>query len=148
VTDSYKTGEPPQGILARMNRIIAGVIVKDVEAAGAFYVRHLGAKVVFDCGWYTTLRLGGPKGPEVSFMAPRGPEHTPVPPGALSLYVEVDDVDATYERVRATGAPVDGPPSDKPWGDRSFALADPQGVRVYLFSPRPMSAEFAGFLKG
>lgn len=148
MTDSYKTAPPRPGILAPMKRIIAGLIVKDVEAAKAFYARHLGAKVVFDCGWYVTLRLGGPSGPEVSFMTPQGPQHTPVPPGSLSLYVEVEDVDATYERVRATGAPVGEPPSDKPWGDRSFELSDPLGVRVYLFSPRPMSAEFAGFVKG
>jgi uncharacterized glyoxalase superfamily protein PhnB len=131
-----------------MNRIAAGVVVKDTEAAKAFYERHLGAKVIFDCGWYVTLRLGGPRGPEVSFATPHGGQGTVVAPGSLSLYVEVDDVDAAYEQVRATGAAVEGPPTDKPWGDRSFELADPHGVRVYLFSPRPMSAEFAPFLKG
>lgn len=130
-----------------MNRIIAGLVVNDVEAAKAFYVRHLEGRVAFDCGWYATVRLGGVRGPEVSFMTPQGPQHTPVPPGALSLYVEVDDVDGAFERVRATGAPVGDPPSDKPWGDRSFELTDPHGVRVYLFSPRPMSAEFAGYVK-
>jgi uncharacterized glyoxalase superfamily protein PhnB len=148
VTDPYKTDGAGAGKLARMNRICAGIVVKDTEAARAFYGRHLGAKVVFDCGWYVTLRLGGADGPEVSFATPHGGQGTIVPPGAVSLYVEVDDVDAEFERVRATGAPLAAPPSDKPWGDRSFELVDPAGVRVYLFSPRPMSAEFAGAVKG
>ncbi len=130
-----------------MNRIIPGLVVQDLEAAKAFYERHLGARTVFDCGWYATLRLGGKEGPEVSFMTPRSADDRPVPAGALSLYVEVADVDAVHAQVHATGAPVDGPPTDKPWGDRSFALTDPSGVRVYVFSPRPMSPEFARFVK-
>ena len=50
---------------------------------------------------------------------------------------------------RATGAVFEGPPSDKPWGDRSFTLTDPHGVRVrvYVVSPRPMSPEFATYVK-
>ena len=67
--------------------------------------------------------------------------------GTLSLYLEVDDVDAAYELVLGTGAPIADPPSDKPWGDRSFMLDDPNGVRVYLFSPRPLSPEFARFVR-
>jgi uncharacterized glyoxalase superfamily protein PhnB len=131
-----------------MNRMIPGIVVKDPEAAKAFYARHLGAHVVFDCGWYVTLRLGGATGPEVSFMAAHRAQGACVAPGSVTLYVEVDDVDASHARVSATGARLDGPPTDKPWGDRSFALDDPAGVRVYLFSPRPMSAEFAAAVKG
>jgi uncharacterized glyoxalase superfamily protein PhnB len=130
-----------------MNRIIPGIIVKDVQAAKAFYERHLRAKVVFDAGWYVSLRMGGQDGPEVAFAAPHHDQGTPISPGTLSLYVEVDDVDATHDRVRETGAVIDSPPSDKPWGDRSFMLSDPNGVRVYVFSPRPLSPEFAAFVK-
>jgi uncharacterized glyoxalase superfamily protein PhnB len=120
-------------MLACMKRIVPGIIVKDTEAAKDFYIRHLAAKVIFDAGWYISLRLGGRDGPEL--------------PGSLSLYVEVDDVDAVHDQVRGTGAVLEGPPSDKPWGDRSFTLTDPHGVRVYVFSPRPMSPEFAPYVK-
>lgn len=129
-----------------MTRIIPGIVVKDPEAAKVFYTRHLAARVVFDAGWYVSLRLGGREGPEVAFTRPHDDQDAPIAPGALSLYVEVDDVDAAHARVRETGLdPV--PPSDKPWGDRSFTFQDPNGVRVYLFSPRPLSPEFARFLK-
>jgi uncharacterized glyoxalase superfamily protein PhnB len=134
-------------MLACMKRIVPGIIVKDTEAAKDFYIRHLAAKVIFDAGWYISLRLGGRDGPEVSFATPHHDQDAPVLPGSLSLYVEVDDVDAVHDQVRGTGAVLEGPPSDKPWGDRSFTLTDPHGVRVYVFSPRPMSPEFAPYGK-
>lgn len=40
--------------------------------------------------------------------------------------VWVDDVDAMYERVRATGIEA-SPPEDKPWGVRVLNVADPEG---------------------
>jgi uncharacterized glyoxalase superfamily protein PhnB len=122
------------------------MIVRDIEAAKDFYTRHLAAEITFDCGWYVSMRLGGPDGPEISFATPHHDQTTAVPAGSLSLYIEVGDVDAAYQNLRATQAQLDGPPTDKPWGDRSFAFADPQGVKLYLFSPRPMSAEFAEYV--
>lgn len=130
-----------------MIRICPGIIVKDAAAARDFYVRHLGAAVIFDCGWYISVRLGGKAGPEVSFATPHFDGDVPVTPGCLSLYVEVEDVDRRYRDVRATGASVSAPPKDNPWGDRSFTFLDPNGVRVTLFSPRPVSAEYAAAVK-
>lgn len=34
-----------------------------------FYVRHFGARVTFDCGWYVNLEFG--KGAALQFMAPQ-----------------------------------------------------------------------------
>lgn len=119
----------------------------DAAQARDFYVRHLLATVVFDAGWHVSLRLGGDSGPEVAFSTPNNGQDTPVTPGSLSLYVEVDDVDAAYAQVRATDAPLQEPPTDKPWGDRSFTFTDPFGVRVYMFSPRPLTADYAEFAK-
>lgn len=130
-----------------MNRICPGIIVKDAAATRDFYARHLAATVIFDSGWYVSVRLGGKAGPEVSFATPHFDADVPVTPGCLSLYVEVEDVDQSYRDVRASGAPVNGPPQDNPWGDRSFTLLDPNGVRVTLFSPRPVSAEYAAAVK-
>jgi uncharacterized glyoxalase superfamily protein PhnB len=130
-----------------MKRVIHGIIVKDVEAAKAFYTEHLDARVIFDAGWYVSLRIGGREGPEVAFAVPHHDQDRSISPGTLSLYVEVDDADAAHLKVSRTGAPIDSPPSDKPWGDRSFMLSDPNGVRVYVFSPRPMSPEFAACVK-
>lgn len=51
--------------------------------------------------------------------------------GMLSI-VTVDDVDALYEHIRATGVAVD-PPKDEPYGPRSLNVTDPWGYRWYFW---------------
>jgi uncharacterized glyoxalase superfamily protein PhnB len=41
----------------------------------------------------------------------------------------VDDVDAHYERARASGAAIVDPPADKPFGERQYTAVDPEGHR-------------------
>jgi len=53
--------------------------------------------------------------------------------GVLPMIVfRVDDLDATFESVRASGAEVLQEPMDQPWGPRDCAFRDPSGnlVRV------------------
>ena len=50
----------------------------------------------------------------------------------LLISVEVDDVDATLERVEQLGGRVLGPPNDMPWGQRVAHIEDPDGDAVNL----------------
>jgi uncharacterized glyoxalase superfamily protein PhnB len=43
------------------------------------------------------------------------------------LVLTTDDVDATFERIQATGAEVVQEPIDQPWGPRDCAFRDPAG---------------------
>jgi len=43
------------------------------------------------------------------------------------LYVYVDEVDAHFQRAVAAGANVVLTPDDRPWGDRTYQVTDPQG---------------------
>ena len=54
----------------------------------------------------------------------------------FGLWVYVDDVDATLERLRAAGAPVVAEPQDQPWGERVARTRDPDGNLVYLGATR------------
>ena len=47
----------------------------------------------------------------------------------------VGDVDAEYTRLHALGIAHD-PPTDKPWGVRSFVIRDPDGNTVSFFAER------------
>lgn len=49
------------------------------------------------------------------------------PPTGVELVLEVDDVEAELERVRAAGWPVEEELSLRPWGLRDFRLLDPNG---------------------
>lgn len=63
---------------------------------------------------------------EVSGQADRGV-------GAdVALWLQVRDVHAEYERLRAAGVPIDRPPRREPWGLVEMWLADPDGVPIVL----------------
>ena len=50
------------------------------------------------------------------------------------LSVEVDDVDAAYDAVRATGAEIVHPITDEQWGVRRFFVEDPDGHIVNVLA--------------
>lgn len=117
-----------------------------VEESRDFYVKHFGAKVTFDCGWYVNLRFGKETS-ELQFMAPQEQGEPSFHPAGLMLNFCVDDVDAEYARLTATGLVPVMPIDDHPWGDRGFALLDPNGVMLYIFSDREPAAEFKQYYK-
>ena len=59
---------------------------------------------------------------QISFMA-QGGSGTPVP----DLSIEVDDVDAALDAMKAAGFAIEYGPADEPWGVRRFYVRDPFG---------------------
>jgi catechol 2,3-dioxygenase-like lactoylglutathione lyase family enzyme len=120
----------------------APVTVDDMDAAIAFYTEGLGLEVRNDVsgGGFRWVTLGAPGGgTEIVLSEPgggRSPEdaeamHALLAKGALPFNVfEVPDVDALFERVRATGAEVLQEPAQQPWGPRDCAFRDPSGNTV------------------
>jgi lactoylglutathione lyase len=53
----------------------------------------------------------------------------------FGYWVYVDDVDATLEQLRGSGAVVVAEPEDQPWGERVARTRDPEGNLVYLGAP-------------
>ena len=77
---------------------------------------------------------------EASDLWPDVPVHAPDSPATFShtLHLEVDDVDASTERARRSGASVEREPADQPYGRRSV-IVDPFGHRWILLR-RPARA--------
>jgi uncharacterized glyoxalase superfamily protein PhnB len=109
-----------------------------------FYVKHFGAKVVFDCGWYVSLEFG--KGASLQFMAPQ-PDQPACNPVGLTYNFLVSDVDAEFKTLTAADLLTVMSLEDHPWGDRGFAVKDPNGIVLYIFSEREPSAEFKQYCK-
>ena len=108
-----------------------------------FYQHYFAAAVTFDCGWYVNLRLGGEHA-TVQFMAPQDGQ-TPANPAGLTYNFRVADVDGEYARLTAAGLTAVMPLEDHPWGDRGFAVPDPNGILLYIYSDREPAAEFKKF---
>ena len=53
--------------------------------------------------------------------------------GALNgVHFSTDDLDATFEKVRGSGADIVQEPTDQPWGPRDCAVRDPSGNLVRI----------------
>ncbi len=52
----------------------------------------------------------------------------------MALIYAVEDVDAEYAKLNSRGL-AHSPPTDKPWGVRSFVISDPDGNTISFFCP-------------
>ena len=108
--------------------------VTDQDRSLAFYTEKLGFKLVTDQPFddkqrWIELRIGSAETRFVLFGIDRGP--TPGSPfnGALAC----DNVQKTYDELKARGVEFDSPPQEQPWG--TFAvMRDPDGNQFVLSS--------------
>ncbi|MFD3994856.1 VOC family protein [Streptomyces sp. NPDC058583] len=98
----------------------------------------LGFEAVMDHGWITTLASPSAPTAQISLMT-----HDLTAPVAPDLSVEVDDVDAVYATVRASGAEIVHPLTDEPWGVRRFFTRDPDGRVINVLSHRSQPLDTA-----
>jgi uncharacterized glyoxalase superfamily protein PhnB len=117
-----------------------------VQESRDFYVHYFSARVTFDCGWYVNLEFGSTSS-TLQFMAPQQPEHKLSRGDGLIYNFEIEDVDREYARLTGLGLPIVVPLEDHPWGDRGFAVQDPNGISLYLYSEREPSEEFKPFFR-
>jgi catechol 2,3-dioxygenase-like lactoylglutathione lyase family enzyme len=121
------------------------ITVSDWDASLSFYRDALGLEVQNDVGadaarWVT---LGGTNQPGLQFVlslphagrteADGDALQELLSRGVLPMIVfSTDDLDATFERVRASGAEVLQEPIERPWGPRDSAFRDPSGNTVRI----------------
>ncbi|HEV7367623.1 VOC family protein [Arenibaculum sp.] len=111
----------------KVKRIVANVATQDVGAAERFYRDVLGLELLMDHGWIATYGSSERMTVQVAF-ASQGGSGTPVP----DLSIEVDDLDAALERMRAAGFLPEYGPAEEPWGVRRFFVRDPFGRLVNI----------------
>lgn len=120
------------------------VTVDDVDAAIAFYRDVLGLELLNDVAsddWrWVSLGFAGQPGLAIVLSAP-GAGRSPEDGDALHRLIAkgsgpgpfvfgTDDLDATFEAIRASGAEVLQEPMEQPWGPRDCAFRDPAGNMV------------------
>ena len=121
------------------------ITVNDVDESIEFYRDALGMQVVMDVpsGDYRWVTLGTDAQPGLGLVlsvphagrsqADGDTLQELLTKGVLPLIVfNTDDVDATFEKVRASGAEVLQEPMDQGWGPRDCAFRDPSGNTVRI----------------
>src|SRR5271156_4914011 len=123
------------------------VIVNDPDAALAFYRDTLGLELRNDVARedFRWITVGAASQPGVAIVltnylngSPAGGDALAARPakGALNgVHFHTDDLDATFEKLRASGAEIVQEPTDQPWGTRDCALRDPSGNLVRIDQP-------------
>ena len=118
--------------------------VHDADAALAFYRDALELEVRNDvsAGGSRWVTVGAPGQPvDLVLFPPHGGRSqtegdallTLVTQGSLQAAIfRADDLDATFARVRASGAEVLEEPTTQPWGARDCAFRDPSGNLVRI----------------
>ena len=113
-----------------IRRAVPDITVADPAASSDFY-QLLGFREEMDMGW--VVNLISPSNPTAQVILITKDAAAPVNP---DLSVEVEDVDAVYEAVRAAGAEIVYPVTDEQWGVRRFFVRDPDGKVVNVVSHR------------
>lgn len=115
-------------------KLNAGVITEKLEETKKFYTDTLGFDVRFENEFY--LLLSTPCGTsEISFLLPNHPSQKPIFQSSFNgsgvyLTIEVENVDTIYTTLKNKKIPIEIEIQDEPWGDRHFAIIDPNGIGI------------------
>jgi len=103
--------------------------VTDVERSLEFYRKLPDAAVIFHmAGRFALLRIGTGR---LGLLADQK--------RAFHLEVDCEDLDTTYAKLQELGVKTEGPPTDRPWGERDLWVLDPDGNLVEFGQQRKKS---------
>ncbi|WP_177505728.1 VOC family protein [Anaerosinus sp.] len=116
----------------KIKRIDVTFSTEKLQESKDFYMKHFGFELAFESNWY--IELVTPKRDAgISFTLPEREEGEFFNGRGCILSLEVDDVDAEYKRLQKEGLLIYQEIQEKPWGERSFVIDDPNGVHVYIY---------------
>jgi catechol 2,3-dioxygenase-like lactoylglutathione lyase family enzyme len=115
-------------------KLNAGIITKNLAASKAFYTEKLGFGLSFENEFYVLLHTPDHSA-QLSFLeeghASQQPLfQAPFKGEGVYLTIEVPNVDEYYRELKEKGIPIVIDLRDEPWGDRHFAIVDPNGVGI------------------
>ena len=140
VTSAYSQTKSVNSNTIKM-KMNAGIVTTRLAESKAFYTRYLGFGVTFENEFYLLLHTPN-KQAEISFLLPDHPSQQPLFQKAFQgqgvyLTIEVDDVDKLYKEMKQSGVSIKIDLRDEPWGDRHFAIQDPNGIGIDLVKYSP-----------
>ncbi len=123
------------------------VLVDQPDLALGFYRDTLGLELRNDVAreQFRWITVGAASQPGVAIVLTNYLNGSPadgdalaalVAKGALNgVHFHTDDLDATFAKLRASGAEIVQEPTDQPWGTRDCAVRDPSGNLVRIDQP-------------
>lgn len=128
------------------------VLVHDPDLALTFYRDTLDLELRNDVarGDFRWITVGAASQPGVAIVLTNYLNGSPADADALAALVakgalngvhfHTDDLNATFEKLRASEAEIVQEPTDQPWGTRDCAVRDPSGNLVRIDQPPAASS--------
>lgn len=115
-------------------KLNAGIITEKLQETKKFYTEVLDFGVSFENEFYLLLHTPN-NSAEISFLQPNHPSQKPIFQSAFSgkgvyLTIEVENVDEVYKELKDKGVQIEIEIRDESWGDRHFAIKDPNGIGI------------------
>jgi uncharacterized glyoxalase superfamily protein PhnB len=124
-------------------KLNAGIITSKLTETKSFYTQILNFGITFENEFYVLMHTPN-KESEISFLLPNHESQQPLFQPAFEgkgvyLTIEVDDVDKVYDEIKKKGCEIVIEIRNEPWGDRHFAIQDPNGVGIDIVTYSPQS---------
>ncbi len=115
-------------------KLNAGIITEKLQETKTFYTEVLDFGVSFENDFYLLLHTPN-QSAEISFLQPNHPSQKPIFQTAFNgkgvyITIEVENVDKVYKQLISKEVHMEIDIRDEPWGDRHFAIKDPNGIGV------------------
>ncbi|MCH8496237.1 MAG: VOC family protein [Balneolales bacterium] len=122
-------------------KLNAGIVTDKLEESKAFYSKNLGFGVTYENEFYLLMHTPD-RQTELSFLLPNHPSQQPLfqkmfNGRGMYLTIEVEDVDSIYNDLKNKGVEIKIELRDEPWGDRHFAIVDPNGIGIDIVKFTP-----------
>lgn len=123
-------------------KLNSGIVTQKLAETKKFYSEILGFGIKFENEFYLLMHTPN-KEAEISFLLPNHPSQQPLfqkPFSGQGMYLtlEVEDVDNVYNNLKNKGVEIKIDIRDETWGDRHFAIQDPNGIGIDIvkYSPK------------
>jgi uncharacterized glyoxalase superfamily protein PhnB len=126
----------------QIKRVDSTISTYKLQESKQFYIKHFGFRLVYESDWYIELLPQDLETAGISFVLAQREEGEIFNGRGLILSFEVTDVDKEYARLKAEGLEICQELQDKPWGERSFVVDDPNGIHVYIYKLIPPTPEY------
>lgn len=115
-------------------KLNAGIITENLDETKKFYTETLDFGVSFENEFYLLLHTPNQLA-EISFLLPNHPSQKPIFQSKFNgdgvyLTIEVEKVDEVYKKLKDKGIHMEIEIRNEPWGDRHFAIKDPNGIGI------------------
>lgn len=127
----------PMGIIFKERRMIIkgasfGYTTNNLTETKSFYRDILNAEILYEIEGYIILKLT--EFIFLEFVQSEAKNHINYTNIETGFNIEVSDVDSVYKEITSKKVEIIMPLESHPWGERAFAIKDPNNLTIYILS--------------